>query len=160
MGIVWRDKWKADVTLICSIPATNYFIWSTTNIDNKRAHSKYPVLHKEVLFNCDELLRILILSFFIETKSWQKHQFLSDSNKLANFNKCKQRIPPKKILPQKILPKNPPKKSSPKKSPQKNPPRKILPKNSSEKNSEKYPKNTPLKSWKNPKYFQNFSKSS
>ena len=54
-------------------------------------------------------------SFFcIETKSWQKHQSLSDSNNLANLNNVN-----KEFLP--------------KKSSQKNPPQKKLPKNSTKK---------------------------
>ena len=77
-------------------------------------------------------------SFFFETKSWHKHQFLSDSNKLGNFNNTNKEFLPKKSSPQKILPKN-----------------------SSEKNSKKNPKNTPLNSRKNPKNFQSiFPKSS
>ena len=52
-------------------------------------------------------------SFSIETKSWQKHQSLSDSNYLADFNNVN-----KEFLP-------------------KNPPKKILQKNSSKKNSSK-----------------------
>ena len=71
------------------------------------------------------------LSFFIETKSWQK-QFRSDSNKLVDFKDIN-----KEFLPQKILPKNP---------------LKIFKKN--QKNSQK-------KSRKNAKNIQNnFSKSS
>ena len=70
----------------------------------------------------------LFPSFFIETKSWQKHQSISDSNKLVDFNNINkyflktssQKNLPKKIL-QKILPKNPPKEILPKRSSQKNP---------------------------------------
>ena len=80
-------------------------------------------------------------SFFFETKSWQKHKFLSDSNKLANFNNTN-----KEFLP---------KKSSQKKSSQKSS-QKIFPKNLPQK-IEKNPKNTPLKS---KKFANNFSKNS
>ena len=77
-------------------------------------------------------LNFLPSSFFFETKSWQKHQFLSDSNKLANFNNTNKEFVAKKSS-QKIPQKNLPKKSS-----QKNPPKMIL-----QKNSKKNPKNTP-----------------
>ena len=53
-------------------------------------------------------LNFLSFLLFFETKSWQKHQSLLDSNKLtADFNNIN-----KEFLPKKILPKNPPKKSS------------------------------------------------
>ena len=91
-------------------------------------------------------------SFFFETKSWQKHQFLSDSNKLGNFNNTNKEFLLKKSSPQK----NPPEKSSQKIFPKKSF-QKILLKNSAEKNSKKNPKNTPLKFWKNPKNFQSIS---
>jgi hypothetical protein len=54
-----------------------------------------------------------LLLFFFETKSWQKHQSLSDSNKLVDFNTVNKEFLPKK---------------SSQKSSQKNPPKKILPK--------------------------------
>ena len=48
-------------------------------------------------------------SFSIETKSWQKHQSLSDSSNLADFNNVNKEFIPRKSS-QKILPKkNPPK---------------------------------------------------
>ena len=68
----------------------------------------------------------LFPSFFIETKSWQKHQSISDSNKLVDFNNINKyflKTSSQKNLPKKILQKNPPKKSS-----QRNPAEKILPK--------------------------------
>ena len=54
-------------------------------------------------------LNFLQSSFFFETKSEQKHQSLSDSNKLADFNNISKEFLPKKSS-QKILPKNPNKK--------------------------------------------------
>ena len=42
-------------------------------------------------------------SFFFETKSWQKYQFLSDSNKLANFTKNSSQKSSQKIFPEKFL---------------------------------------------------------
>ena len=92
----------------------------------------------------------LFPSFFIETKSWQKHQSISDSNKLVDFNNINkyflktssQKNLPKKIL-QKILPKNPPKEILPKRSSQKNPkpPKKIQEK------SKKFQNNSSNSSW-------------
>ena len=40
-------------------------------------------------------LNFLPSSFFIETKSWQKHQSLSDSNKLADINNMNKEFLPK-----------------------------------------------------------------
>ena len=73
-------------------------------------------------------------SFCIETKSWQKHQSLSDSNNLTDFNNIN-----KKFLPRKSSQKNSPKKFLQKKSPKK---------------SRKNPKNFPTISQKVPS-FQN-----
>jgi hypothetical protein len=91
-------------------------------------------------------------SFFFQTKSWQKHQYLSDSNKIADFININKEFLAKessqKILPKKSSQKNPP----PKKSSKKIPPKKIL-----QKKSKKNPKNSSKKSQKNPKTFQTIS---
>jgi hypothetical protein len=40
-------NWKRTcVTLICSISAKNYFIWSTTNIDNKKSNLYIPSTYR------------------------------------------------------------------------------------------------------------------
>ena len=76
-----------------------------------------------------------------ETKSWQKHHSLSDSNKLVDFNN----------INKEFLPKNPPKKILLKESSQKNPAKKfsqkIHPKKIQEK-STKFPKKILKKSQK------------
>ena len=112
-------------------------------------------------------------SFFIETKSWQKYQSLSDSDKNSSPKKPLPKNPPKKIFPrissQKYFPKNSPKKFSqkilPKKSSQKilqkNFSKKITtkkfrPKKSSQKISKKFPKNFKTKSEKNHKILKIF----
>ena len=82
-------------------------------------------------------------SFSIETKSWQKHQSLSDSNNLADLNNVN-----KEFLPRKSSKKFLQKKLN------KNPPKKILRINS-QKIPQKNPTKIPKKSQKNP---NNFSK--
>jgi hypothetical protein len=82
-------------------------------------------------------------SFFIQTKSWQKHQSLSDSNNLADFNNVNKEF----------LPENPPKKIL-----QKNPPKKILQKKSSKKNPRKIQKIPPKNPEKIQKIFKQFLK--
>ena len=103
-------------------------------------------------------------SFFFETKSWQKHKFLSDSNKLPNFNNTNKEFLPKKNPPKKSSQKNPPRKILPKnpskKSPQKNPPKKILPERSSQKIPRKILKLPPWNPEKIQNISKNFSKSS
>ena len=117
------------------------------------------------IFKCDmlalALLRIeiflLLPSFSIETKSWQKHQSLSDSNNLADFNNGNKEFLPKKSSPKKILPKK-----SPQKNPLKTPSKKFLPKIFRQKNflpkipSEKFPKKFKKISKKSPKIQKHF----
>ena len=124
---VWLFSWKSSLNPGMVILQT-YDVW----FDEILMMVASAILNMRiVIFKCDmlalALLRIeiflLLPSFSIETKSWQKHQSLSDSNNLADFNNVNKEFFPRKSSQkssQKILPKSSSKKIPSKKFLQKN----------------------------------------